>query len=64
VAGTKTTAETAMARDTVNNQLKGVAEETTAAVMVTAAETATATKTATIKAAGWVNGKTEPQKYC
>ena len=52
-----------MAGDTVNNQLKGVAEETTAAAMVTAAETATATKTVMIKAAGWVNGKTEPQKY-
>ncbi len=41
VAGTKTTAETAMAGDTVNNQLKRVAEEMTAAAMVTVAETAT-----------------------
>jgi hypothetical protein len=32
-----------MAGDTVNNQLKGAAEETTAAATVTAAETATAT---------------------
>jgi hypothetical protein len=63
VAGTKTTAETAMTGDTVNNQLKGVAEETTAAAMAMAAETATATKMVTIKAAGWVNGKTEPKKY-
>jgi hypothetical protein len=53
-----------MAGDTVNNQLKGVAEETTAAAMVTAAETATVTKTVTIEAAGWVNGETEPKKYC
>jgi hypothetical protein len=60
----KTTAETAMAGDTVNNQLKGVAEETTAAAMVMAAETATVTKTVTIEAAGWVNGETEPKKYC
>ncbi len=64
MAGTKTTAETAIAGDTVNNQLKGLAEETTAVAMVTAAETATATKTVTIEAAGWVNGKTEPKKYC
>ncbi len=64
VAGTKTTAETAMAGDTVNNQLKGVAEETTAVGMVTAAETATAMKMVTIEAAGWVIGKTEPKKYC
>jgi hypothetical protein len=48
VAGTKTRAETAMVGDTVNNQLKGVVEETTAAAMVTAAETATATKTVMI----------------
>ncbi len=53
-----------MAGDTVNNQLQGVAEETTAAAMVTAAETATATKTVTIEAAGWVNGETGPKKYC
>ncbi len=59
VAGTKTTAETAMAGDTVNNQLKGVAEETTAVAMVTAVETATATKTVTIEAAGWVNCETK-----
>jgi hypothetical protein len=63
VAGIKTTAETAMAGDTVNNQLKGVAEEVIAAAMVTVAETATATKMVTIEAAGWVNGKTEPKKY-
>ncbi len=61
VAGTKTMVETAMARDSDNNQLKGVAEETTVAAMVTAAETATATKTVTIEAAGWVNGKTKPK---
>jgi hypothetical protein len=60
----KTTAETAMAGDTVNNQLKGVAEETTAAEMVTAAETAIAVKMVRIEAAGWVNGKAEPKKYC
>jgi hypothetical protein len=60
----KTMAETAMAGDTVNNQLKGVAEETTAAAIVTAAETATATKMVTIEAAGWVNSETEPKKYC
>ncbi len=48
VAGTKTMAETAMAGDTVNNQLIGVAEETTAAAIVTAAKTATATKMVTI----------------
>ena len=34
VAGTKTTAATVMAGDTDNNQLKGAAEVTTAAVMV------------------------------
>jgi hypothetical protein len=60
----KTTAETAMVGGTVNNQLKGVAEETTVAAMVTAAETATVTKMVTIEAAGWVNSKTEPKKYC
>ncbi len=53
-----------MAGDTVNNQLKGVAEYTTAAAMVMAAETVTMTQTVTIEAAGWVNGKTEPKKYC
>jgi hypothetical protein len=36
-----------MAGDTVNNQLKGAAEETTAAAMVTAAESATGTGTVT-----------------
>jgi hypothetical protein len=51
-----------MVGDTVNNQLKGVTEETTVAAMVTATETATARKTLMIKAAGWVNGKTEPKK--
>jgi hypothetical protein len=60
----KTTVDTAMAGDTVNNQLKGVAEEMTAAAMVTVAETATATKTVTIQAVGWVNGEREPKKYC
>ncbi len=44
VAGMKTMAGTAMAGDTVNNQLKGAAEEMTAAATVTAAETATATE--------------------
>ncbi len=34
VAGRKTTAETAMAGNTDNNQLKGAAEETTAAVTI------------------------------
>jgi hypothetical protein len=53
-----------MAGDTVNNQLKGLSKETTAAAMVTVAETATATKTVTTEAAGWVNGETEPKKYC
>ncbi len=41
----KTMAGTAMAGYTVDNQLKGAAEETTAVAMVTAAETATATET-------------------
>jgi hypothetical protein len=45
VAGLKTTAGTAMVGDTVNNQLKGAAEETTAAAMVTAAESATGMET-------------------
>jgi hypothetical protein len=53
-----------MAGNTVNNQLKGVVEEMTAAAMVTAGETATATKTVTIEAAGWVNNQMEPKKYC
>jgi hypothetical protein len=39
-----------MAGYTVDNQLKGAAEETTAAATVTAAETATATKTVTVTA--------------
>ncbi len=39
----KTTAATAMAVGTDNNQLKGPAEKTSAAATVTAAETATAT---------------------
>jgi hypothetical protein len=39
----KATAATAMAVSTDNNQLKGPAEKTSAAAMVTAAETVTAT---------------------
>ncbi len=39
-----------MAGYTVDNQLKGAAEEATAAAMVTAAETATATETVTVTA--------------
>jgi hypothetical protein len=39
-----------MAGYTVDNQLKGAAEETTAAATVTAAETATATETVTVTA--------------
>jgi hypothetical protein len=39
-----------MAGYTVDNQLKGAAEETTAAVTMTAAETATATETVTVTA--------------
>ncbi len=39
----KTTAATAMAVGTDNNQLKGPVEKTLAVAMVTAAETATAT---------------------
>ncbi len=50
MAGTKTTAETATAGDTVNNQLKGAAEKTAAVATVTAAETATATETVTVTA--------------
>ncbi len=50
MAGTKTTAGTAMAGYTVDNQLKGAAEEKTATAMVTAAETVTATETVTVTA--------------
>ncbi len=39
-----------MAGYTVDNQLKGAAEETTATAMVMAAETATATETVTVTA--------------
>jgi hypothetical protein len=42
-AAMKTTAATAMAVGTDNNQLEGPAEKTSSAVTVTAAETATAT---------------------
>ena len=42
-AAMKATAATAMAVSTDNNQLKGPAEKTSAAAMVTAAETVTAT---------------------
>jgi hypothetical protein len=50
VAGTKTTAGTAMAGYTVNNQLKGAMEETTVAATVMAAETATSMETVTVTA--------------
>jgi hypothetical protein len=52
VAGMKTMVETAIVGDTVDNQLKGVVEEMTAAAMVMAAEIATATKTVMILAMG------------
>jgi hypothetical protein len=76
VAGTKTTAGTAMVGYTVDNQLKGAVEELTAAATVTAAETATATEmvmvTARIRTAmpmskGFLVGSTssslEPAKW-